>query len=390
MSSSSSSGFGIGGDSTAATMTPIINSSGDSTAASASSIIAEAVSGYHMLTIKGYFGTLGLGTGKFVRSVPFTVGGHSWCIDYYPNGFHRHDADYISIFVRLLDKDSQNVEARFKISLLDGSGEPAAVAPSFSRECSDHLSSDSGSSCRSWGFYRFIERKALEKPAYSFWTRKRKRSMTMDDCLKVRCDITISKEIRAVDDDEPFVVVPPPDMSQHLGRLLSSGEGADVTFVVDGETVAAHRWLLAARSPVFKVELFGPMQEKFTNCIRIDDIEARVFKALLDFIYTDSLAEIDDGDEMAMLQHLLVAADRYIIERLKLVCEDKLCSYVDTGTVATMLVLAEQHNCQGLKRSCFKFLGSHNNLRAAMLTDGFEHLTSSCPSLLKELAKVPC
>jgi speckle-type POZ protein len=46
-----------------------------------------------------------------------------------------------------------------------------------------------------------------------------------------------------------------------------------------------------------------------------------VFRSLLHFIYTDSLPEIDDRDRTAMAQHLLVAADQYGMERLKLICE---------------------------------------------------------------------
>ncbi|WVZ50350.1 hypothetical protein U9M48_001609 [Paspalum notatum var. saurae] len=71
-------------------------------------------------------------------------------------------------------------------------------------------------------------------------------------------------------------------------------------------------------------------------------MEATVFKALLHFVYTDSLPEIDEGVEaMVMSQHLLVAADRYGLERLKLICEDSLCNYIDTGSVGTILTLAE-------------------------------------------------
>lgn len=44
-----------------------------------------------------------------------------------------------------------------------------------------------------------------------------------------------------------------------------------------------------------------------------------------------------------MAQHLLVAADRHGLERLKLICEDKLCKYIDTRMSTTTLVLAEQH-----------------------------------------------
>ncbi|TVU24183.1 hypothetical protein EJB05_26586, partial [Eragrostis curvula] len=132
-------------------------------------------------------------------------------------------------------------------------------------------------------------------------------------------------------------------------------------------------------------ELFGSMEEKDAACIYVDDMEARVFKALLHFIYTDSLPEIDDDDIMVMAQHLLVAADRYSMERMKVICEEKLRGYINATTVGNTLALAEQHGCHGLKKACFRFLMSRSNLKAAMATDGFGHLTSSCPSVLYEL-----
>jgi hypothetical protein len=55
---------------------------------------------------------------------------------------------------------------------------------------------------------------------------------------------------------------------------------------------------------------------------------------------------------------LLAAADRYSIRRLKLMCEDRLCSHIDTGSVATILALAEKHRCAILKKVCLEFLGS--------------------------------
>lgn len=118
---------------------------------------------------------------------------------------------------------------------------------------------------------------------------------------------------------------------------------------------------------------------------QVDDMEVPVFKALLCFLYTDSLPEMSKEDEDAMYQHLLVAADRYDMERLKLMCEDKLCEYIDVGNSATILTLAEQHHCHGLKKACFSFLSNPANLRAAMASDGFKHLSRSCPAIEKDL-----
>lgn len=85
------------------------------------------------------------------------------------------------------------------------------------------------------------------------------------------------------------------------------------------------------------------MKEDKESRIRVDDMDARVFRAMLHFVYTDTLPEMGDGDRTLMAQHLLVAADRYDLERLKRNCEDVLGSFVDTDTVATTLVIAEQH-----------------------------------------------
>lgn len=85
----------------------------------------------------------------------------------------------------------------------------------------------------------------------------------------------------------------------------------------------AHRYILATRSPVFMAELLGSMKEKTTTCVQINDTEAGVFNVLLHFIYTNSLPEIDEGDMMSMAQHLLVAADRYGMERMRIVCEEE-------------------------------------------------------------------
>ena len=92
--------------------------------------------------------------------------------------------------------------------------------------------------------------------------------------------------------------------------------------------------------PVFRAELFGAMKEgTSTAVVRVDDMEADVFRALLHFVYTDTLQEdchgVKQQKEAAMAQHLLVTADRYNLERLKLICEEKLCKHIDAVSVAT-------------------------------------------------------
>jgi speckle-type POZ protein len=39
------------------------------------------------------------------------------------------------------------------------------------------------------------------------------------------------------------------------------------------------------------------------------------------------------------------------MERLKPICKDRLCDYINTGTAVTTLVLMEQHGLQRAQRS---------------------------------------
>ncbi|XP_051230420.1 BTB/POZ and MATH domain-containing protein 1-like [Lolium perenne] len=343
---------------------------------SASSIVASAVSGSHLLKIVGYSRTKEVPNGKQIRSFPFRVGGRTWHLDYFPNGAMPEDIDFISLYLTLDDTVAKDkaVKAQAKFSLLDQHGKPVPTH-NFTTQIRDFAV------CKGWGIKRLIKREELEKSEH-----------LKDDSFTVKVDVTILSDFHVQETpsilEPPSISVPPPDMQRHFGDLLSSKVGIDVKFRVGQETFSAHRLVLAARSPVFRAEFFGPMKEgTMREAIQIDDMEAEVFKALLTFMYTDALPDMDQGEECAMAQHLLVAADRYDLGRLKLICQDKLSSGIDTSSVATILALADQHHCHELKAACLKFLSSPANLDVVMESEGFELLTKSCPGVMKDILR---
>ena len=61
-------------------------------------------------------------------------------------------------------------------------------------------------------------------------------------------------------------------------------------------------------------EFFGGMQEKTSGRVEIQEMEPTVFAAMLGFIYTDAVPELDQKMEVAtatLAQHLLAATDRF-------------------------------------------------------------------------------
>ncbi|EEC67016.1 hypothetical protein OsI_33736 [Oryza sativa Indica Group] len=279
---------------------------------------------------------------------PSRAGGHTWCIHYCPIGSTEESKDFISIYLVLEDTTADVVSAHVTFSLLDQQGNPV---PSHTLTTPLLKFSLQGTLPKGLGYNSFIRRDDLERSGH-----------LKDDCFAIGVHVVVTKE--AIPSS---ITVPPSDMHLYYGDLLSSEEryATDVEFLVGGETFAAHRLVLAARSPVFMVELFGPMKESTTvNKIQIFDMEAQVFRVLLKFIYIDMLPEMDQEDEAAMAQHLLVAADKYGLHRLKMICVEILSNHIDANSVATILVLADKHHCYGLREACFDFLNSSAILSA--------------------------
>ncbi|KAJ1269241.1 hypothetical protein BS78_07G195800 [Paspalum vaginatum] len=99
-----------------------------------------------------------------------------------------------------------------------------------------------------------------------------------DGQLKFLCSIVVN-----------YIPAPPSDICEHLGTLLDTTDGTDVSFTIDGEVFQAHRAMLAARSPVFRAELLGSMSEAKMTSINLLDIAPATFKAMLRYMYTDAL-----------------------------------------------------------------------------------------------------
>ncbi|KAG2309351.1 hypothetical protein Bca52824_029099 [Brassica carinata] len=159
-------------------------------------------------------------------------------------------------------------------------------------------------------------------------------------------------------------------MGQGLKDLLDSELGCDITFRVGDETYKAHKLILAARSPVFRAQFYGPVGNNSVGRVVIEDMEPSIFQAMLSFIYTDVLPDVHEITGLTstasftnMIQHLLAAADLYDFGRLNILCEAFLCEELNVDNVATTLALADQHQFLQLKEFCLKFVASPANLR---------------------------
>ncbi|XBI68830.1 hypothetical protein VPH35_047980 [Triticum aestivum] len=189
-------------------------------------------------------------------------------------------------------------------------------------------------------------------------------------------------------------VPPPPSISQDLHRLLRERQSPepDVTFVLeDGTEIEAHKLVMAMRSPVFRAQfLCGDMKERSTRCFIMDGMSASTLRAMLYFIYTDEQPTPRRGRcRVAMAQDLLVAADLYDLERLRIMCEKILSEGMDVGNVMTTLAQVDgRQSCQQLEASCIEFMASDPDVYDAVeATEEYKELEKTCPSFIHEITK---
>uniref|UniRef100_A0ACD5UQ14 Uncharacterized protein n=1 Tax=Avena sativa TaxID=4498 RepID=A0ACD5UQ14_AVESA len=217
-----------------------------------------------------YSETEDLATGHVVHSEVISAGGHSWRINCYPRGYsNAGNREYVTIFLELMGK-SKGVKAIFEAFFMDRNGEPSY---SNAKRCI-RVYPPKGQSSTLWGWPCFVKRSDLVA------------LHVVDDWVTIVCGVIV------VCADPPHV--PPSDIRDHLGQLLDCADGSDVSFIVDGKKFAAHRVVLAARSPVFKAELFGAMAEATMSQITLEDINSAAFELLLRFMYTDVLPQDDE------------------------------------------------------------------------------------------------
>ncbi|KAF9676314.1 hypothetical protein SADUNF_Sadunf09G0125900 [Salix dunnii] len=344
--------------------------------------VTETVNGSHKFVIQGYSLAKGMGVGKHIASDNFTVGGYQWAIYFYPDGKNPEDhSAYVSVFIALASEGT-DVRALFELTLVDQSGKGKhKVHSHFDRslEGGPYTLKYRGS----MGYKRFFRRAMLETSDY-----------LKDDCLKINC--TVGVVVSATDCSRlNSIQVPESDIGAHFGMLLDNMEGSDVIFDVAGEKFHAHKLVLSARSPFFRSKFFDDGVEENEQEIVISDLDPKVFKAMLHFIYRDTLIEdVDMGTSSSspvssvsetLTTKLLAVADRYGLDRLRLMCESHLCKDISVNSVASILALADCHHATELKAVCLKFAAE--NLAAVMRSDGFTYLKENCPSLQSELLK---
>jgi len=307
--------------------------------------------------------------GEVLKSSTFSAGASDklkWCLRVNPKGLDEESKDYLSLYLLLVSCNKSEVRAKFKFSILNAKREETKAMES-QRAYKFMQGKD-------WGFKKFIRRDFLLDEA---------NGLLPDDKLTLFCEVSVVADSVNISGQMHSAQFKVPDcrLSDDFGQLFESNQFADVNLTCAGREFKCHKAILTARSPVLAAMFEHDMKERQHNRVEIDDMDPEVMADMLRFIYTGRAPNLD-----SMAADLLAAADKYALDRLKVMCEEALCNSLCIENVSEVLILADRHSAEQLKAQAIEYI---NNRHATdvMETPGWKQMVTSNPHLVAEAFK---
>jgi speckle-type POZ protein len=164
--------------------------------------------------------------------------------------------------------------------------------------------------------------------------------------------------------------------------LLTTGVQSDVSIIVNNKTFRVHKCILMCRSPKFRAMLSSHMIETESDIIILQETDEVLFEKLLQWIYSGSVVMPDDINDVCKL---MLLADEYILNDLKMRCEEDMVAKLCPENLVEILIAAHKLplTSESLVEECLEmFVKEYQKVKN---TPQLEEIISSVPGLMTKL-----
>lgn len=162
------------------------------------------------------------------------------------------------------------------------------------------------------------------------------------------------------------------DIRSRIATLYKNGKKyTDCIFTIDGEQIHCHKLILSTASPVFEAMFYGHFQNE--SFIEIVDVNAKTFKLMLEFIYTDQIDkqvnEIPSSESsisstlqtssnvtIEILIELFYCAEKYLLTDLRKKCLWEIYTKLNYQNILRVLDFTLGADIKPLLDVCLKTL----------------------------------
>jgi RCC1 and BTB domain-containing protein len=168
-------------------------------------------------------------------------------------------------------------------------------------------------------------------------------------------------------DPPPHAVVAEPNslnlVERRLRHFFNDEEFSDVTFLVQGRKVHAHKMILSMVSQYFRTMFTSGFRESESIEVAIPDCSYNAFLAVIEYIYTGNnpILQPDIAEKFAHIVDILELSNRFCLNHLKEICEALLQPTVNSETVEYLLQVAQDTFSFQLQLKCEHFLRNRDS-----------------------------
>jgi speckle-type POZ protein len=281
--------------------------------------------------------------------------------DYSSNNHPDDEGKWISLYAKIKSEVFYEPTFHLELSILDENGEKF-ISNFF------HQKLPFGNSR---GYSKFIRQADLDNPV---------NNLLPDDTLTIYCRIqetTGGSGPCTCPAENPQIIHSRTKMAADFASFLENKTNTDIVFSIGNERIAAHKTILAARSPVFAAMFEHDMREKKNSQVDVADITPNAFKRLLHFIYTG------ECEVRSLTEEIFFAADKYDVKDLKQICQIEMRKKLDVDNAIRLLILSDLHQAYDLKEKAILFI--NENAASVMKRPEWKELIKSHAHLIAEL-----
>jgi hypothetical protein len=154
------------------------------------------------------------------------------------------------------------------------------------------------------------------------------------------------------------------DIILGLSEQINCKDYADVTFQIENKEFYAHKVVLACMSEHFRAMFKSGMKESREAVIDVPNVSYKSFSTLMQYFYSGKL-NLDKGDsaeeKLGFLKEMLKVADQFMVEDVKLQCEEKLTEIMTIVNCLHLSEIADTYNALELKEYAQWFIKKHIN-----------------------------
>uniref|UniRef100_A0A8R1TM96 BTB domain-containing protein n=2 Tax=Onchocerca TaxID=6281 RepID=A0A8R1TM96_ONCVO len=291
-----------------------------------------------------------------------------WQLCLYPGGKRAENANNVSLFLKM-SSTSPTKEVRIKVEYRFHFLNDKEVAL-FSNVNVGEFHAKPPKGGHSWGLRNIPKQKILN-------------CVRDDGSLVISCHIELLPDINRTQCYNSWKLLNTNsrtvsgDFVKRQLAAFDDGFMADCVLECSGKQIPVNKFVLSAHSEVFKAMFsYDQLIESTEKKVIIEDAEYEAVRCMLRYMYT---GEMEVDSEIA---NVLILAERYQIDDLKLICERELCTQIDKNNIGEMLYLADLYNCKILRRAVVDLLRTNPSVFSS---NAWRLLKETNPHLVTEI-----